>query len=449
MQLNLPNVGRSASLKALTIGVLILVLLIPMSMIKGVVHDRQSVHEHARQDIKRAWGNDQLIAGPVLMVPFRQTERRKDGDIKVYTRFAYVLPTELRIEAGTDPEIRARGIHEVPVYTASISFSGTLPMPDASRLDLIDAVPRFEDARVLLSVSDARAIAEIPEVTIGAGSATFEAGGQTFLQDLAAPIVANVGGIVTGEGPVRFSIRLRVKGSDALRFLPLADTTHATMNSTWADPSFTGSYLPESHRVSADGFGADWRISSLGRALPSQWTDRGEISSRIKTSAFGVTFYMPVSLYQTTLRATKYAVLFIGLSFVVYFLFEILVNLRLHPLQYLLVGFANAMFYLLLLSLAEHMSFALAYTLGALGSITLVAGYSGSVLAGRRRGLIMAGVLAVLYGFLYMTLKAENGALLGGSIGLWIALATIMYVTRDIDWYDYAHPDSAGEAVQS
>jgi inner membrane protein len=441
VQLNIPNVGRSASVKALTIGVLIIVLLIPTAMIKGVVHDRQRVHDHARGDIQRSWGYEQLIAGPVLVVPYRQTVTNKEGREVLRNRSAYVLPTELTIEAQSEPVIRYRGLHKVPIYTATVKLVGSFPMPDTRKLGLADATPDWDDARVAISVSDARAIAEIPEVRIGGEAARFEPGGERIIGELAAPIAADLDGMIAGDKPARFSIELTVKGSDALRFLPLADTTRVTMNSTWPDPSFVGNYLPESHRISADGFGANWRISSLGRALPSQWHDRSKLGSGIGASAFGVTFYMPVSLYQTTLRATKYAVLFIAMSFVAYFLFEILAKLRLHPLQYLLVGFANALFYLLLLSLAEHVGFALAYWASAAASTALIAGYSGAVLGGRRRGLTMAAVLGLLYGFLYMTLKAESFALLGGALGLWIALATIMWVTRHIDWYGYGQQD--------
>ena len=207
------------------------------------------------------------------------------------------------------------------------------------------------------------------------------------------------------------------------------------MTSNWPSPSFLGNHLPRTREISDSGFTAAWQIASLGRELPSQWTDRSPPSSSAHNAAFGVSFYMPVSLYQLTLRATKYAILFIGLSFVAYFLFEVLCSLRLHPLQYLLVGFANAMFYLLLLSLAEHVGFGWAYFASAAASVGLVAGYSAAILGGRRRGLVIAAVLAALYAFLYMTLKAETYALLAGAAGLWISLAAVMYMTRRIDWY--------------
>ncbi len=300
MQQIINGLKRSASTKALVIGALILILLIPVSMIKSVVHDRSYVHNEARADIMRSWGGEQLLTGPILV--------------------------------------------------------------------------------------------------------------------------------------------LQLNGADSLRISPLGDTTKVTMNSTWPSPSFVGNYLPEHREVSDSGFSAAWQVSSLGRSLPSQWTGKTAIKGNKQQMSFGVDFYQPVSLYRLSLRAAKYAVLFIGLTFVAYFLFEVMAGLRLHPLQYLLVGFANALFYLLLLSLAEHIGFGWAYLASSGASISLVAGYSVAILGRESRGLLMAIILAGLYSFLYMTLKAETYALLAGALGLWITLAIIMFLTRRIDWYAQGGP---------
>ncbi|MDJ0938144.1 MAG: cell envelope integrity protein CreD [Woeseiaceae bacterium] len=440
MQNMISGLKRSASVKALVIGGLILVLLIPVSMIKGVIHDRDYVHQQARADIMRSWGNEQLVAGPVLVVPYTETHINAYGHQVIEESRAYVLPSRLEYRTETSPEVRYRGIHKVPIYTARLEIRGEFPALDAEKLGLVAAVLNWEKAEIALTVTDARAIAETPVINIGGEQSRFGPGGVAVLKELPAPIVAPAGELFAdGAESARFSMELRVKGSDALRILPLGDTTIASMTSSWPNPSFIGNYLPESREISDDGFTADWRVASLGRSLPSQWTGEASLNTHLYSAAFGVNFYMPVSLYQTTLRASKYAVLFIGLSFVAYFLFEIMANLRLHPLQYLLVGFANALFYLLLLSFAEHMSFGLAYALSAAASTTLIAGYSIAVLGNRMRGVIMTTILTVLYAFLYMTLKAENYALLGGAIGLWVALALIMYLTRRIDWYSYSN----------
>lgn len=438
MQTAIQGLKRSASVKTLVIGGLILVLLIPMSMIKGVVADRDSVHQQARYDIMRSWGNEQLIAGPVLIVPYNWTHVNSKGEEFVLEARLHLLPAELEFNTNVNPEIRYRGLHKVPIYSAEISISGHFNPPKLKLLDVENARFEWDKASVALSVSDARAIAESPVIDINGATSKFEPGGQVFFENMPPPIIAPAGSLARtspDKRSISFSMNLHVNGSDSLQFTPLGDTTRVSMTSEWPSPSFLGNYLPKSRQVTDDGFTASWQIASLGRALPSQWTDRSGQGVQAYQSAFGVNFYMPVSLYQLTLRATKYAVLFIGLSFVAYFLFEIMTNLRLHPLQYLLVGFSNAMFYLLLLSLAEHIGFGWAYLVSASASAGLITAYSTAVLNGRRRGLMMALVLAGLYSFLYMTLKAENYALLAGAIGLWATLAVVMYLTRRIDWY--------------
>ena len=439
MQQIIDGLKRSASIKAFVIAVLILILLIPVSMIKGVVHDRIQVHDQARADIMRSWGGEQLLTGPILVLPYRVVHRNSYGNKVVETEFAFVLPSDLNIEIETNPEVRYRGIHKVPIYSATMSISGEFSSPDAVILPANITQVEWQKAFVALSVSDARAIAHTPVIDVGGSVSRFTSGGTIVLSDAETPIVAALDSDLEkyrdGEA-LTFSMELQLNGADSLRVSPLGDTTNVRMTSSWPSPSFVGAYLPRHREINESGFSASWKISSLGRQLPSQWSGKAGSQSGAYQSAFGVTFYQPVSLYQQTLRAAKYAVLFIGMSFVAYFLFEMMADLRLHPLQYLLVGFANALFYLLLLSLAEHIGFQWAYLASAVASISLIAGYSVAVLGRRSRGLMMALVLAALYGFLYMTLRAETYALLAGALGLWVTLATIMFLTRRIDWYE-------------
>ena len=447
MQNAIQGLKRSVSIKAAVIGGLVLVLLIPVSMINGVVHDRESVHQQARWDIMRAWGHPQLLAGPVLIVPY--TLRRVDsmGKEFIEERQLYVLPETLSYETDVRPEIRYRGLHKVPIYSTRVALAGRFAQPDTNLLGIGAATLNWSKASVALTVSDARAISEAPSISMNGNTARFESGGPALFNDTAPSIIAHVGESLTTANTgdaLRFESTLSLNGSDTLQFVPLGDTTAVRMTSDWPSPSFLGNHLPRTREISDDGFTADWQIASLGRALPSQWADRMPASPSAHTAAFGVSFYMPVSLYQLTLRATKYAVLFIGLSFVAYFLFEILGKLRLHPLQYLLVGFSNAMFYLLLLSLAEHVGFGWAYLTSAAASAGLIAGYSAAILGGRQRGFVIAAVLSALYACLYLTLKAENYALLAGATGLWVALAAVMYMTRRIDWYAQSGSSSDG-----
>lgn len=207
------------------------------------------------------------------------------------------------------------------------------------------------------------------------------------------------------------------------------------MSANWGAPSFIGRQLPSSREIRDESFEASWHSTRLGRKLPAAWTSAQDPQYFAAENAFGARFIEAVGRYQVIERSTKYAVLIVGLTFVAYFLMEVVARLRLHPLQYLLVGLANTLFYLLLLSLSEHLGFAVAYSVSAGASTALIAGYSSAILISRSRAILMVAVLTALYAFLYMTLKAESFALLAGSIGLWIALAAVMYLTRGIDWY--------------
>ena len=246
---------------------------------------------------------------------------------------------------------------------------------------------------------------------------------------------------------VRPFTSLDLGGTRSYQLQALGDETLVTMTSNWPDPSFFGAFLPEAHTITASGFSAEWRTTSLGRTLPSKWRQGDLGQATIESAIIGVELFVPLGLYQLTDRATKYAIMFIGLTFVAYFLFEVLGGLRLHPLQYLLVGFGNAIFYLLLLSLAEHLGFGFAYALSAFASAGMITGYSLSVLGDRRKAILMLGILSLLYGFLYLTLKAETYAMLAGSVGLWGSLALIMYLTRDIDWYSIGRRRSTQEEM--
>lgn len=452
MQQRIGALRHSSMAKVVGIGFLVLLMLIPMSMTRGVILDRQAVSMDARHDIMRSWGGEQLIGGPVLVVPYKRTrvislDHRDQRNARYGERIEeqgelYLLPQELEIDATLVPEIRKRGIHEVPVYTANTVISGVFAVPDTTGMGFDDAQFDWSRAFFALPVSDARAIRNSPSISINGEAAKFAAGGSSiagFPQQIMA-LAGNMLDEQSRNAPLSFSIDLDFGGTGVMKYLPFGDTTVVTVRSSWQSPSFVGAHLPETREISAQGFLATWRVSSLGRALPSRWTSDDADGLATVNAAFGIDLFVPIGPYQLTDRATKYAVLFIGLTFVAYFLFEVLLKLKLHALQYLLVGFANTLFYLLLLSLAEHVGFAWSYLVSAAGSTGLVAAYSSSILGSWRRASLVVAMLTGLYGFLYLTLNAENYAMLAGSIGLWMILGLVMYLTRGIDWYQWGAP---------
>ena len=446
MQQPFSAIPRSSLLKVVGIGVMILVMLIPMSMTRGVIQDRQTVNLEAQGDIMNAWGQQQLVGGPVLVVPYQIDRKGSYSEHVVGESEVYLLPQQITVDVEMIPEIRYRGLHEVPVYTANSVISGEFSAPNMLGLGVDHAQFDWSRAYFALPVSDARAIRNAPAISINGKEVRFEAGGNN-ITGLPPQIVALAGELlddVTRNRAFAFSIDLDLGGTKSIKFLPLGDTTDVSMRSTWSSPTFTGDHLPETREISDDGFTASWRVASLGRTLPSRWIDDHLPNAAQDLSGFGVSLFVPIGIYQMTDRATKYAVLFIGLTYVTFFLFEVLVRLRLHPLQYLLVGFANTLFFLLLLSLSEHIGFGLAYFMSALASTGLVALYSSSILKSWRRASLVTGMLSGLYGFLYLTLRAESLAMLAGTIGLWFSLGVVMYLTRHIDWYSWGSADDSG-----
>ncbi|MDH5617968.1 MAG: cell envelope integrity protein CreD [Gammaproteobacteria bacterium] len=441
MQTIVSRLRQSASVKVFVIGLLILLLLIPLGMIRETINDREQIHQAARYDIQRTWGLSQLIAGPVLVLPYDVVYVDGRGDRFSQRSEIYILPGELNIDAAVDSEIRYRGIHKVPVYSASVRLHGRFAAMDTVDLGIEEVSIHWEDASVVIGISDGRAIAETPSLEVNGDSVTFVPGGQLvdgFPPQIQAPLRQLLE--TDRAGDLVFDIVLNIKGSESLSFLPLGDTTRASIRSAWPSPSFSGNYLPHTREIADDGFTANWQISSIGRSLPSRWAKTSGADVSPQSAVFGVDLYMPIRIYRLTLRAVTYGVLFVVLTFVAYFMFETIVGLRLHPLQYLMVGLANVIFFLLLISLAEHIGFGWSYLASAFASSGLIVAYSYNVLGQRGRAVIVGGVLFALYCFLYMTLKAETYALLAGSIGLWATLAMIMYLTRRIDWYRRSDP---------
>jgi len=437
VQTILSRLRESASVKAFTIGFLVLLFLIPLGMIRGTINDRDQVNQSARLDIQRTWGQAQLIAGPVLVLPHDVLHVNTYGEQHATRAEMFVLPAELNIDAVVRSGIRYRGIHKVPVYTATIHLHGRFSAMDAEETGIDLSSVDWADASIVIGISDGRAIAETPRIELNNESIVFVPGGQ-LVDGFPPQIQANLRDFPENKlsGDLDFDMTLDIKGSESLSFLPLGDTTRASIQSTWPSPSFSGNYLPHAREVSKDGFTADWQIASIGRSIPSRWTPGALPATSLESATFGVDLYTPISIYRLTLRAVTYGVLFVALTFVSFFMFEVVAGLRLHPLQYLMIGFANVIFFLLLISLAEHVSFAWSYAASALASSGLIIGYSYSALGQRGRALIIGSVLFVLYCLLYMTLRAETYALLAGSAGLWAALAMVMYLTRRINWYE-------------
>ncbi|HLF11355.1 MAG TPA: cell envelope integrity protein CreD [Gammaproteobacteria bacterium] len=444
---------RSVTGKVVFIGLLILVLLIPIGMIRGLIFERMSLYDAARSQIANAWGESQIVGGPILAVPFQFTRMSYAQPVTVIDEL-YLLPEALEVAGDVQVQELKRGIYRVPVYTARLSITGRFAPPLIDG-DYHDLKILWDQAQLALPLSDARSIKEPVRLSVGESAANFQPGGTrvaAFGHQLVAPYAEL--GLESFDTAQAFSLSLVLGGTGTLRFLPLGDVTSVNLSSNWASPSFGGAYLPEDRNVEDTGFSAQWRVLNLGRGYPSSWKKSNTPPQGIDASAFGVDLITPIGIHEASMRAAKYAVLFIGLSFVAYFLFELFAALRLHALQYLLIGMANCVFYLLLLALSEQIGFGWSYIVSATASTSLIGTYSAAVLGSARRALPVIGLLAAMYGYLYVTLKAEDYALLFGALGLFTVLAAFMFLTRRIDWHGVSFganekaPDNPAPLVQ-
>jgi inner membrane protein len=448
-------------LKIAMVVLLVLAILIPLAMIRGTISERSQYRQQAVDEVTRSYAGEQGIAGPVLVVPYRQQveveERDAQGVLRKQLREEdrewQFFPKTMRASGRVQPSIRKRGLHQVRVY----EWQGDIEAVFDVRLPEADpAHPRTVGVPWLnMGIADVRGLVGAPTLRVrGANTPILQgqkgrAGGGVHAVLPAA--------LVAGDRiafPVTFGFALR--GTEALAIVPLADGNRIVLDSPWPHPQFNGDFLPRAHRVDARGFHAEWDVSSLASNAQAQYRGGGDaamgkhkampgregvVAAAEAVPAIdrvGLSLVEPVNLYSKVDRASKYGVLFVLLTFVGFFMFETLRQLPIHPIQYALVGLALAIFFLLLLSLSEHIAFGWAYLVAALACIGLIGHYVGHVLRSRERGLGFAAMLGLLYAALYGLLMSEDNALVLGAGLLFVVLAAIMVATRKVDWYQVA-----------
>lgn len=428
---------RTVTAKVIGIALLALAMLIPLAQVGGLVTERQQLREQALGQIAQGWGGRQTLGGLVLAVPTLTPVKTASEDVAPTWRkgTALVLPDEVYIDMAMQVQMRQYGIYRAPTFGSTVKLSGTFSAQDLVQFRADDGDswqgPR---AQLRLVLGDLRGLQGIDDLRINGQPARFQSSAEQLagLSSVVLPIHLDT----SGTRPVTFSMTLHLAGTGAMAWLPLARTTDVQLHAPWPDPSFTGAALPLEHSVDPKGFAAHWRVLDLNRSFGQHWqAGASNVDAAVRGSAFGVQLYQPVDIYQRNQRAEKYGVLFIAMTFVAFFLVEVLRKLRVHPVQYLMVGAALATFYVLLLALSEQMAFLPAYAIAAASVVLIVGGYAAAVLRARRAGLTLGGVLAVIYAMLYGLIAAEQYALLLGACVLLVTVALMMYLTRRIDWY--------------
>jgi len=425
-------IRNSIILKLTGIGIIVLLLLIPASMLQSLISERNALQNSVINEISQNWASSQTISGPVLTIPYTVVLKDHNNQQRKETKYAHFLPEKLSITGDLTPKTRKRGIYRASLYESSLSISGIIDIPVLSAEQLGADQILYHDAFLQIGIPDMRGITKKVNITWGGEEKSAEPGLPVYevvRSGVHVPLHLNR---VAAQTSVPFNISLALKGSNTILFTPAGKETSVKLSSSWSSPSFCGAFLPEKHSISEKGFKAHWNVLHFNRNFPQSWLGSGYDFS---SSTFGVNMITPVQHYQMVTRSVKYAVLIIFFTFMIFFMSEITRKQKVHPFQYLLIGAALILFYALLLSISEHMTFWIAY-LTAAGATSLVLSlYTWSIM--KKAGTVIAfGVLfTVMYGFLYIILQSEDYALLLGSTGLFVLLCIIMYLTRKVDWY--------------
>ena len=433
-------------LKPLIITLLILLLCLPLGLIGELVNERHQLSSEVRKDIANASSRAQQISGPILLL---ETEHYRDepqagGTVVTASRqIRTILPAELQVDTTLSSEVRRRGIYQSRLYHSQHQLRATFALPTDlgfGQLPQISPPPqpgaiRLVSARFILAVSDIRGFNGMPQLTMDQQQLTIQPGtGVNGLTGVQAPLDLAT---LTKAGRWQLDVALNLSGTDELSLLGAAAASQWQLTADWPHPGFTGRFLPQQRDISAKGFRALWQSTLFSNDVQPSLElciNQGDCDN-LALHSFAVSLVEPVDHYQQSSRAVKYALMVLVVSFAVFYLFEVLAAVQIHPMQYLFVGLALAMFYLLLLSLAEVIGFALAYLAASSCCITLLGIYTTAVLGSRAKAALCCAGLSALYALLFLILGAEDLALLAGSALMFLVLAGVMLSTRQLNWY--------------
>jgi inner membrane protein len=422
--------------KAIVVAAISVLLLVPLMMINGTIGERQTYREQAVESVGRSYAGPQSVIGPVLVIPYSEIEQvtrkdRNDNDVVTTERVPhtwYFYPKTMVVTGKVVPSERKLGLYSVRVYELQsrivTAFKDTIPSDVAGTRVL-------GQPYLSIVLADVRGVAGNPTLRIGGRPVPLEQGNGGHRKE--AGLHVALAPVTAGQSlAMDVDMSLSLGGTETLSIAPIADSNRIDLNSTWQHPHFDGSFLPRKSHIDGGGFTAHWDVSSLAASTQAQYTD-GKQTGEIESIGLGLV--EPVNVYSQIDRASKYGFLFVMLTFVGFFMFELIKRLAIHPIQYGLVGLALAIFFLLLLSLSEHYDFWIAYLSASVACIGLLGVYLSSVLRSVMRGASFAAMLTLLYAALYGLLVSEDNALVLGSLMLFAILAVIMLVTRKVDWY--------------
>lgn len=426
----------SKSIKAVVIAFLVLLLLIPMFMIENLISERERTQKDAMAEVGQKWSLAQTVTGPYINLEYPVTYE-ENGITKVSKGNVFLFPDELSVDGQLNTEILRRGIYKVNVYKSELLIKGYFSSEELRKSNEDRNLLEYNKAAICLNLTDMRGLSEQVSIRLNDSVYVFESGmDERGIDNMGVHAIIDLSAL-KGDKKLAYEMKIKLKGSQSISFTPLGKVTKVNLKGNWNSPSFDGNYLPEKREITGKDFSAQWKVLNLNRNYSQVVVkDKNDSISDIKNSNFGVNLKMPVDQYQQSTRSIKYAVLIVLLTFTVIFFTEIMGKARIHALQYLLVGLALILFYSLQLSMSEHIGFNMAYLVASILTIALVGGYMLGVVKKQKPAFTMVGLLGILYTYVFILIQLETYALLAGSLGLFVILATVMYFSKKIDWFN-------------
>ena len=449
-------IRNSISFKMGIIGILILVLLIPLSYIKDLIRERKQLQNDVISSINKSWGEENQLYGPILKIPYTEYTKstitdQKTGKTKIIkeeqTRNAYFFPEKLILEGDIQTEPKHKGIYTTTVYTTNTTIQGNFKKPNFKLLEIPDKDILWHKAQILIQTTNVKGIKDAMNIIINnenyplSSQFSEEDSPKTYYNRERTIYPLTYHTIQTKKMNLKklfkndslsFSVNYKVSGSQRFEIIPIGKETQMHLTSNWKNAGFEGEFLPVNpDKIKPNGFDAYWKVLEMNRPFSQQYN----YLPNLQDYAFGVNFIIPVDNYKQNERSAKYGYLMIALTFLLFFLIQTMSKIHIHPFQYMMIGLALVIFYTLLISISEHSNFSKAYLIASIAVVLLISFYSKSILKRWKFPTFIGLSLSILYGFIYVIIQLENYALLVGSIGLFIILASVMYASRKIEWY--------------
>jgi len=448
--------GHSVGLKLLLVCGLVLLMAIPALFIAAISFERAGRADDVTREVSERYGGPQTLLGPVLSLPYGT--KNHAGEITSYSEYVIFAEDGTASVSDLQTTIRKRSLFKVPTYQAGVNFSAAFKLPERTDIQSGRRVFFWDEAKISIGLSDVRGLRDDVYLVLPDGTKRKFGPGQSGslaairAASLEAETVSlssfkgyreyvnlqfmdvRIGDLLGENAQLDVSASLTISGSQQVSISPFAQTTKANISADWPHPGFIGRYPPHERTISADGFSASWSVPFLARGMAAHGDARDLNLGQLSQKAMSVKLVNPVNPYQNVNRSLKYSVLFIGMVFLAYFLFETLVGVKVHAAQYVLIGLAQCVFYLLLLAFAEQIGFSFAFLIAAGATVMLTSFYAG-VVFGKDYRLKAGAVFVATYGLLYVLMRMQDFALMVGALASFLAIAATMYLTRNVNWY--------------